>query len=50
MNMMKNNIWRLCRKKDGKDIDTIASELEEEAVSVKPLYDDVVAATPDYKL
>ena len=32
------------------DIDTIASEFEEEAVSVKPLYDDVVAATPDYKL
>lgn len=34
----------------GKDIDTIASELEEEADNVKLLYDAVVAAAPDYDI
>ena len=34
----------------GKDIDTIASELEEEADNVKLLYDAVVAAAPDYDM
>ena len=34
----------------GKDIDTIASEIEEEADNVKLLYDAVVAAAPDYDI
>ena len=33
-----------------KDIDTIASELEEEPETIKPLYDVVVAAAPDYDI
>ena len=33
-----------------KDIDTIASELEEEPETIKPLYDAVVAAAPDYDM
>ena len=33
-----------------KEINTIASELEEEVVTVKPLYDAVVAAAPDYDI
>ena len=33
-----------------KDIDTIASELEEEPGIIKPLYDVVVAAAPDYDI
>ncbi len=33
-----------------KDIDTIASELEEEPETIKPLYDMVVAAAPDYDI
>ena len=34
----------------GKDIDTIASELEETPETIKPLYDAVVAAAPDYDM
>ena len=33
-----------------KDIDTIASELEEDPGTIKPLYDVVVAAAPDYDI
>ncbi len=36
--------------KKNKDIDTIASELEEETDSIKLLYDAVVAAAPDYDM
>ena len=36
--------------KKNKDIDTIASELEEETETIKPLYDAVVAAAPDYDM
>ncbi len=34
----------------GMDIDTIASELEEEPETIKPLYDAVIAAAPDYDI
>lgn len=34
--------------KNGKDIDTIANELEEDTKDIKPLYDAVIAAAPDY--
>ena len=33
-----------------KDIDTIASELEEDPETIKPLYDAVIAAAPDYDI
>ena len=36
--------------KKNKDIDTIASELEEETDSIKLLYDAVVAVAPDYDI
>ena len=36
--------------KKNKDIDTIASELEEETDSIKLLYDAVVAAAPEYDM
>ena len=36
--------------KKNKDIDTIASELEEGTETIKPLYDAVVAAAPDYDM
>ena len=32
------------------DINTIASELEEEPETIKPLYDAVIAAAPDYDI
>ena len=34
----------------GKDINTIASEVEKDVDNIKPLYDAVVAAVPDYDM
>ena len=34
----------------GKDINTIASEVEKDVDNIKPLYDAVVAAAPDYNM
>ena len=34
----------------GMDIDTIASELEEETETIKPLYNIVIATAPDYDI
>ena len=34
----------------GKDINTIASEVEKDVDNIKPLYDAVVAAAPDYDI
>lgn len=34
----------------GKDINTIASEVEKDVDNIKPLYDTVVAAAPDYDM
>ena len=34
----------------GKDINTIASEVEKDVDNIKPLYDAVVAAAPDYDM
>lgn len=36
--------------KKGKELSTIASEIEEEEQDVKPLYDAVVAEAPDYNM
>ena len=48
---MRRLITQITKKvQKSKDIDTIASELEEEVVTVKPLYDVVVAAAPDYDI
>ena len=48
---MERLISQIIKKvKKNKDIDTIASELEEETETIKPLYDAVVAAAPDYEM
>ena len=36
--------------KKSKTLETIASELEEEVVDIKPVYDAVIAAAPDYDI
>ena len=36
--------------KKSKSLPTIASELEEEAADIKPLYDAVAASAPDYDI
>ena len=47
----RKNVFQITKKvQKSKDIDTIASELEEEPETIKPLYDVVVAAAPDYDI
>ena len=36
--------------KKSKTLETIASELEEEVADIKPIYDVVIAAAPDYNI
>ena len=48
---IQNLLSKIIKKvQKSKDIDTIASELEEDPESIKPLYDAVVAAAPDYDM
>ena len=48
---IQNLLSKITKKvQKSKDIDTIASELEEEPETIKPLYDAVVAAAPDYDI
>ena len=44
-----NNII-IKKVKKGKELSTIASEIEEEEQDVKSLYDAVVAEAPDYNM
>ena len=48
---IQNLLSKITKKvQKSKDIDTIASELEEEVETVRPLYDVVVEAAPDYDM
>ena len=48
---IQNLLSKIIKKvQKSKDIDTIASELEEEVETVRPLYDAVVEAAPDYDM
>ena len=48
---IQNLLSKIIKKvQKSKDIDTIASELEEEVETVRPLYDVVVEAAPDYDM
>ncbi len=46
--MMINQIIKKVKK--SKTLETIASELEEEVADIKPIYDVVIAAAPDYNI
>ena len=46
--MMINQIIKKVKK--SKTLETIASELEEEVTDIKPVYDAVIAAAPDYDI
>ena len=46
--MMINQIIKEVKK--SKTLETIASELEEEVADIKPIYDVVIAAAPDYNI
>ena len=48
MIMMINQIIKKVKK--SKTLETIASELEEEVADIKPVYEAVVAAAPDYDI
>ncbi len=49
---VKENIISLVIKKvkKSKTLETIASELEEEEADIKPVYEAVIAAAPDYDI
>ena len=48
---IQNLLSQIIKKvQKSKEINTIASELEEEPDTIKPLYDAVVAAAPDYDI
>ena len=48
---IQNLLSKIIKKvQKSKDIDTIASELEEETETIRPLYDVVIAAAPDYNI
>ena len=48
---IQNLLSKIIKKvQKSKDIDTIASELEEEVETVRSLYDAVVEAAPDYDM
>ena len=48
---IQNLLSQIIKKvQKSKEINTIASELEEETDTIKPLYDAVVAAAPDYDI
>ena len=48
---IQNLLSQIIKKvQKSKDIDTIASELEEDPETIKPLYDAVIAAAPDYDI
>ncbi len=43
-------INQIIKGKEIKTLETIASELEEEVADIKPIYDVVIAAAPDYNI
>ena len=48
---IKTNFKAFIKKvKKSKTLETIASELEEEVADIKPIYDVVIAAAPDYNI
>ena len=48
---IQNLLSKIIKKvQKSKDINTIASELEEETDTIRPLYDIVIAAAPDYNI